>query len=100
MYWKIGERIVVEEQDNKECAEYGKFILKNLGQKLSKIYGSAFSEHILRLARQFYQTYLIQNALRFELNWMQYRFLIRITDEIKREYYELRQSKTTGQDVN
>ncbi|WP_422393586.1 hypothetical protein [Lactococcus garvieae] len=55
---------------------------------------------MLRLARQFYQTYLIQNALRFELNWMQYRFLIRITDEIKREYYELRQSKTTGQDVN
>lgn len=36
MYWKIGERIVVEEQGNKECAEYGKFILKKSRSKIIK----------------------------------------------------------------
>ncbi len=30
MYWKIGERIVKEEQNNKERAEYGKYIIINL----------------------------------------------------------------------
>ena len=44
---------------------------------------------ISRLARQFYQIYPIWNALRSELNWMQYRLLIRIADATKREYYEL-----------
>ncbi|MFK4952467.1 hypothetical protein VNN37_07575 [Lactococcus garvieae] len=36
IYWKIGERIVVEEQDNKEHAEYGKFILKKSRSKIIK----------------------------------------------------------------
>jgi len=56
---------------------------------LTKEYGSGFSERILRLARQFYQVYPIWNALRSELNWLQYRLLIRIEDATKREYYEL-----------
>jgi len=32
---------------------------------------------------------VIANALRSQLNWMQYRLLIRIDDDYKREYYEL-----------
>ena len=89
MYWKIGERIVVEEQKNEKRAEYGTRLIVNLGKVLTKEYGSGFSERILRLARQFYQVYPIWNALRSELNWLQYRLLIRIEDATKREYYEL-----------
>lgn len=88
MYWRIGERIVVEEQGNKERAEYGISLLKNLGKALQKEYGSGFSERVLRLARQFYLTYPIRNTLRSELNWLQYRLLIRIDNSVKREYYE------------
>jgi len=89
MYWKIGERIVVEEQQGNSKAKYGAKLLKNLSDVLEEEYGSGFSERILRLARQFYQLYPIRNALRSELNWMQYRLLIRIQDATKREYYEL-----------
>ena len=51
MYWKIGERIVVEEQKNEKRAEYGTRLIVNLGKVLTKEYGSGFSERILRLAR-------------------------------------------------
>jgi len=33
--------------------------------------------------------YPITNALRSQFNWVQYRLLIRIDDDYKREYYEL-----------
>jgi predicted nuclease of restriction endonuclease-like (RecB) superfamily len=101
MYWKIGERIVVEEQDNQERAEYGKYILSDLAKILSKEYGSGFSKRILEIARQFYQTYPIANTLRSQLNWMQYRLLIRISDKTKRDYYELEAIKNnwTGREL-
>ena len=34
-YWQIGKLIVEDEQQGKERAEYGKYTLKNLSQKLS-----------------------------------------------------------------
>ena len=34
-YWKIGRRIVEEEQSGRERAEYGKEIIKNLSKILS-----------------------------------------------------------------
>ena len=40
-------------------------------------------------ARQFYRTYPIATTLRSQLNWSQYRALIKIEDPDKREYYEL-----------
>jgi len=89
MYWQIGQRIVVEEQDNQERAAYGIGLLKKLGEVLDSQYGGGFSERSLRLARQLYLTYPIRNALRSELNWLQYRLLIRINDPEKREYYAL-----------
>ena len=43
----------------------------------------------MEFCRQFYRRYPITNALRSQLNWYQYRLLIRIDDDYKREYYEL-----------
>ena len=89
MYWKLGERIFLEEQQGEDRAEYGTYIVKNLAAKLESEFGSGFSVRQLELCRQFYRLYPIANALRSQLNWYQYRLLIRIDDAYKREYYEL-----------
>lgn len=88
MYWKLGERIVVEEQAGRERAEYGTYLLQNLAQKIEAEFGSGFSVRQLERARQFYRTYPITSALRTQFNWSQYKLLIHIDDNDKREYYE------------
>jgi len=42
MYWRMGERIVVEEQQGKARAEYGSYLLQNLAKQLEPEYGSGF----------------------------------------------------------
>jgi predicted nuclease of restriction endonuclease-like (RecB) superfamily len=88
MYWKMGERIVVEEQQGKVRAEYGSYLLQNLAKQLEPEYGSGFSYRQLAFCRQFYCSFPIMNALRSQFNWYQYRLLIQIDDADKREYYE------------
>ena len=80
MYWNIGRRIFKEEQDGKERADYGSYLLKNLATELVPEYGSGFSIRQLEQSRQFYRTYPIANAVRSQLNWTQYRRLIQIED--------------------
>ncbi|MFR9527646.1 MAG: PDDEXK nuclease domain-containing protein [Rikenellaceae bacterium] len=89
MYWKLGERIVVEEQEGKDRAEYGVQLLKNLGRALEAEFGSGFSVRQLERARQFYRTYPIASAVRSQFNWLQYKLFMQIDDIEKREYYEL-----------
>ncbi len=89
MYWNLGKRIFEEEQQGKERADYGAYIVKSLAEKLETEYGSGFSERQLKFCRQFYRLYPIGNALRSQLNWTQQRLLIQIADPDKREYYEL-----------
>ncbi|MBU1152496.1 DUF1016 family protein [bacterium] len=89
MYWHIGKSIFEEEQHGKERADYGDYLIKNLAKELEPEYGSGFSVRILEISRQFYRTYPIANALRSQLNWSQYRLLLRIGNQDKREYYLL-----------
>jgi predicted nuclease of restriction endonuclease-like (RecB) superfamily len=89
MYWKLGERIFVEEQQEQERAEYGSYLIATLAVELEREFGSGFSRRQLELSRQFYRCFPIANMLRSQLNWFQYRLLIRIPDTDKREYYEL-----------
>ena len=89
MYWNLGKRIFEEEQQGKERADYGAYIVKTLAKELEKEYGSGFGVRQLEQSRQFYRTYPIANTLRSQLNWSQYRRLIQIDDPDKREYYEL-----------
>lgn len=77
MYWQLGKRIFDEEQKGKERADYGAYILQNLAKRLEPEFGSGFSYRQLKFCRQFYRTYPIGNALRSQLNWTQYRLLIR-----------------------
>lgn len=89
MYWKLGERIFIEEQKGQDRAEYGAYLLQNIATEIEKEFGSGFSVRQLERARQFYRTYPIASAVRSQLNWYQYRLLIQIDDNDKREYYEL-----------
>ena len=89
MYWQIGRRIQEEEQKGKERADYGSFLLKNLAKKLEPEYGSGFSVRQLEMCRQFYRVYPNANTVCSQLNWSQYKLLISISDEYKREYYQL-----------
>ena len=89
MYWRIGQRIVEEEHGGSARAEYGAHTIQGLANRVEPEFGSGFSTRRLELARQFYRTYPIANALRSQLNWFQYRLLIRIPDPDKREFYEV-----------
>ena len=82
------ERILVEEQQGKERAEYGSYLLRNLAEQIEPEFGSGFSYRQLAFYRQFYRAYPIVNAVRSQFNWYQYRLLIQIDDNDKREYYE------------
>ena len=89
MYWNIGRRIFEEEQQGKERADYGAYLIKNLAKELEPEYGSGFGQRQLERARQFFRLYPIASAVRSQLNWSQYRMLMQIPDADKREYYEL-----------
>ncbi len=89
MYWNIGKRIFEKEQQGKERADYGSYLIKNLAMAIEPEYGSGFSVRQLEMCRKFYRTYPIANTLCSQLNWSQYKLLIAIPDKDKREYYQL-----------
>ena len=87
MYWKIGKEILEEEQEGKDRAGYGEFLIKTLSETLEPQYGSGFSYRQLYLFRQFYRTFPIVNALCSQFNWTHYKTLIRIENKEKRAFY-------------
>ena len=56
-YWLIGKRIVEEEQEGKERADYGKQIIDNLSKELTDEFGRGFSTTNIRYFRNFYQIF-------------------------------------------
>ena len=87
MYWQIGKVILEEEQEGKERAGYGEFLIKSLSQTLQPQFGSGFSVRQLERYRQFYRTFPITSALRTQFSWTHYRALISIDNPDKREFY-------------
>jgi predicted nuclease of restriction endonuclease-like (RecB) superfamily len=79
--------IFEEEQAGKERAEYGKYLIKSISETFQPQFGSGFSVRQLEMNRQFYRTFPIANALRSQLSWTQYRSLIRIDNQDKRDFY-------------
>ena len=53
-YWRVGRRIVEEEQRGKERAEYGEQLINHLSARLTHEYGAGFSARYLRAFRKFY----------------------------------------------
>ena len=57
VYWLIGKRIVEEEQNGKERADYGKEVVKTVSLELTKEFGRGFSVTNIKYFRQFYQLF-------------------------------------------
>ncbi|MPL56220.1 putative nuclease YhcG [bioreactor metagenome] len=87
MYWHIGKRIFEEEQEGKDRADYGKYLTEYIANELEPEFGSGFSKRQIELFRQFYRVFPIANALRSQLSWTQYRLLMRLEKDEKREFY-------------
>lgn len=85
-YWLIGKSIV-EKQGSQERAEYGAGLIGELSRQLTEEYGKGFTPQNLRNMRQFYLTFPNCHALRSELNWTQYRMIMRIEKEEIRQFY-------------
>ncbi|MBI2668580.1 DUF1016 domain-containing protein [Candidatus Woesearchaeota archaeon] len=81
-YWQVGERIVREELQHKERADYGKFLIKNLARDLG------FSKANLHNMILFCKKYPIVQAVPRQLSWTHMVSLIYIHDEAEREFYE------------
>jgi predicted nuclease of restriction endonuclease-like (RecB) superfamily len=89
-YWRIGERIVLEEQQGATRAEYGKFLLQALSRVLSAEFGKGFSYANLRNFRQFYLTWPDREkcyTLCSKLTWSHNRLIMREEDEAARLWY-------------
>jgi len=86
-YWNVGRRIVEEEQKGKYRAQYGTKLLENLSRKLTNDFGKGFDPTNLWNMRKFYLTFPILDAVRQELRWTHYRFLLRVENENARNFY-------------
>jgi len=62
-YLEIGKMLVEEEQGGKERAGYGKKVIKELSEVLTKEFGKGFSERNIEQMRQFYLVYSIPQTL-------------------------------------
>ena len=112
-YWFIGRELIQEEQQGKERAQYGSFLLKALSTRLTQKYAKGFSVSTLRDIRQFYLIYRdydpIHHAVRGELKkgfsgnlgWIHYRALMRVDRPEARDFYEIEaeQNKWSGREL-
>jgi len=86
-YWQIGKRIFDEEQNGKERADYGTFLIENLSEQLTRDFGKGFDRRNLFYMRKFYSAFPIVNALRSQLIWTHYRMIINVEDDKARLFY-------------
>ena len=115
--WRIGQRIVEQEQNGASRAEYGKHVIEVASAALTKEFGKGFSVTTLRVFRRFYLKFSnlqIQRTVSVEFNasiqqtpseelsnnlqhvqkagihllpWSHYELLIRIEDKQARDWY-------------
>ena len=89
-YWEIGRRIVEEEQNGKERAEYGKEILQNLSKELTEEFGKGYSYRTLREIRQFYfmfSDFEKWRTVSAKLTWSHFQKVLRVSNEKARIFY-------------
>lgn len=111
--WLIGWRIVEQEQEGKERAEYGKRVLELASQSLTEEYGRGFGLTSIKNMRSFYikfhnlqirqslldefnitqfsirQSLPDESAIPFypNVSWLHYERLMRVKDEVERLWY-------------
>ncbi|WP_428225123.1 PDDEXK nuclease domain-containing protein [Flavobacterium sp.] len=118
--YEIGRKIVEEEQKGNERAEYGKYLIQLLSNRLTQEFGKGFSIRNLEQMRRFYQVFTIPQTLsaelenskseslprifdikqktqtltaQFKLSWSHYIFLSSMDDKLERNFYEIESIK-------
>lgn len=109
-YFEIGRMIVEREQGGSDRAEYGKKLLQELSNYLTKLYGKGYSADNLKLMRRFYVVYsqdqigetlfpqskklpAVSTGRKFYLSWSHYLKLMRIDNIDERHFYEIESVK-------
>lgn len=98
-YWKIGERIVLEEQNGKDRAEYGKELIKSISKELTAEYGKGFSPRTIWEIRQFhllFSNFQIVRTLSAQLTWSHFQRVLKVSNDKARMYY-LQEAATKNQ---
>lgn len=104
--WLIGQRIVLQEQNGKSRAEYGKHIVEIASKTLTEEFGKGFSDRNLWKYKQFYLTFndlpilptmsaesdsqkvpTLSAELASRLSWSHFERLMRISDLDTRNWY-------------
>ena len=90
-YFLIGKRIVEEEQNGNERAEYGENLIKNLSKRLIEEFGKGFSVTNLKQMKSFYIAYKKGQTVsdQFKLSWSHYLILMRMENIEERNFYEI-----------
>ncbi len=89
-YWNIGRRIVEEEQNGADRAEYGKQVIETVSKELTKEFGKGFGTRTIWNIRQFYSyfpDYLIMKTLFSQLSWSHFQRVLKVSNEKARMYY-------------
>lgn len=89
-YWKVGKRIVEEEQQGEVRAEYGAQLINRLAEDLQKNYQKGYTPRDLRSYRQFYLCFRdLENwhSRVPNLTWTHFRRLLRVTNDDARYWY-------------
>ena len=86
-YWQIGRIIAEHEQVDSLRSGYGKSVLQELSNRLTKEFGKGFSVRTLQQMKKFYVMFPNTNALRSQLTWTHYRLLLSVENEQARQWY-------------
>ncbi|MBR6022976.1 MAG: DUF1016 family protein [Kiritimatiellae bacterium] len=89
-YWKVGRRIVEEEQSGERRAEYGMRLIENLSKALLPFYGDRYAPRRLRDYRLFYlqiPDFEIWHSRVPNLSWTHFRQILPVASEDARYWY-------------
>lgn len=89
LYWSIGKDISQNILRNQR-AEYGKYVIDELSQKLTLNYGTGYSRaNIFRMIKfyNYFPTLKIVATVSQQLSWSHFIEILKIKNNIKREFY-------------
>lgn len=82
-YWQIGERIVREELEHKDRADYGKRVIVHLAKDIG------LAKVAIHYMVKFYKTYPIVQTVSEQLSWSHIVELIYLNNNQARHFYEI-----------
>lgn len=86
-YWRIGQRIFLEEQKEKDHTDGGKLLIEILSAQLQPEFGSGYSIKQLERYRQFFRLFPIASTLPTQLSWSHFLILLNVDNQIERDFY-------------